>query len=164
MLTDKKIEKNYQKLLSTNEKFGFLSQEFIEQYGEELKTAGSVYSTHTEPGGAVLYALTVTKYSVMINSTLPKAKQFEEAEVIKLAIMSSLRMAVADTEFYQEEIDANHVYKFVSTNCPLNKDEFTFVANKLEFVRNIYALAHIIKQAQELVGIEFVLPEQKTEG
>lgn len=169
MLSEKKINKNYQKLVDTNSKYQFLTEEFFTKFGEEIKTASSLNPGYQYPGGAVQFALTVTKYGVMINGVLPKNKRFAESEIVKLSIMYSLQsMAeigeseLGERAFYKEESISYNLYRFVSTGCLLNADEFNFIANKVEFIKTAYALGNLISNGIELAGLENVLPESET--
>lgn len=163
MLTEKKIEKNYDKLVATNTKYQFLTEEFFTQFGEEIKNGVSLNASYQEKGDLIHFALTVTKYAVMINGVLPKPKQFSEAEVIKMGIMYSLRN-LAETSgeaFFKEEVISRNLFRFVSTGCQLNAEEFNFIGNDLPFVKASYALGNLINNAIELAELEVVLPESE---
>jgi hypothetical protein len=157
MLTESKIEKNYQKLLATNEKHQFLSEEFISKYGNEIKVGLSTETNYTFAGGAILFALKVTKYAIMVNGLLPKNKQFDEGEIIRMSIMSNLRLGTEVEGTYKEEIDADNLYRFVSTGCKLNESEFKFMY--AEFLTDTFALGRLIKEAKSLANLEIILPE-----
>ena len=165
MLTETKIEKNYQKLVATNAKYQFLTEEFFVQYGEEIKNGVSLNAGYQYPGGAINFALKVTKYAIMINSVLPKNKQFSEVEIIKMSIMYTLKSLIADPGaegFFREEIISRNLYRYVNTGCVLNIDEFTFIGNDTKLVKSAYALGNLIIHAIQLADLENILPESET--
>lgn len=161
MLTEAKIEKNYQKLLTTNNTYGFLSESFLKEYGEAIKVGVSLETPYTFTGGTVLYALTVTKYAVMINGALPKAKQFDLGELIKMSIMSNLQMGVDEEGTFKEELMAQSLYRIISTGCTLNESEFSYMHS--DFLTDTFAIGRVIKEAKQLAILEMALPT-KSEG
>lgn len=99
MLSKEKITKNFKKFISTGEKYGFITDEFVGAYGQKLITAHSTSDKHYDyEGGLIHQALNLTKVAVEINKGLPEEKQFDLGLLIKLCCLWNIEDIRVDEE------------------------------------------------------------------
>lgn len=95
-LTKENVAKNYQKFCSTGEKYGFLTADLKEFLGVDILTApaSTMTSLHNAfEGGLIAHILTVTKYAVKINDTLPDTLKVNLESLIKVCCLHQIGKA-----------------------------------------------------------------------
>jgi hypothetical protein len=95
-LTKENVAKNYQKFCTTGEKYGFLTADLKEFLGVDILTApaSTMTSLHNAfEGGLIAHILTVTKYAVKINDTLPDALKVNLESLIKVCCLHQIGKA-----------------------------------------------------------------------
>lgn len=95
-LTEETIEKNAAKYFKTGEKRGFMTDEFIEKYGEVLVEAP--YSKTDEgpncfDGGLLDHVVKMTKHALDIHANLSEDKKVDEESLIKVCLLHQIGKA-----------------------------------------------------------------------
>ena len=91
-----KIAKNAKKFHDTGLKYDFVNEEFMTLLGEEFITAPAcstlnLYNAYE--GGLIQFILTVTKYAVSVNDSLPEDKKANLASLIKVSMLHQIGKA-----------------------------------------------------------------------
>lgn len=93
MLTETKIKENLAKYLHTCEKYGFLSDKLTETIGLDLLTSPATTSNQfyrAYEGGLVEHILSLTKFAVNINKTLPENMAIDQKTLVKVCLLHQL--------------------------------------------------------------------------
>lgn len=104
-----KIAKNAKKFYDTGVKHDFVNEELMELLGEEFITAPAcstlnLYNAYE--GGLIQFILTITKYAVSVNETLPENKQADVKSLIKVCMLHQIgksKMFVEQTSKWHRE-------------------------------------------------------------
>jgi len=149
MLTQEKITKNAAKYFKTGETYGFMSNELIEFLGVDIVKAPA--STHKDmcnafEGGLIEHLLTVAKYAMNINDTLPETMRLSKDSLLKVCLLHQIgkcRMYVPCTSQWHKD-NQGKMYDYSSDNLPIKIGEMSVA----------YALSHGVKLSDdELVAI-----------
>jgi hypothetical protein len=95
-LTEEKIESNAKTYFKTGEKYGFINDAFIENYGEAMMEAP--YSKTEEGhncfnGGLIDHIIKMTKHALAINENLSEDKVVEKETLIKVCFLHQIGKA-----------------------------------------------------------------------
>lgn len=96
MLTQEKITKNAAKYFKTGETYDFMPQGLVELLGVDMIKAPA--STHKNmynafEGGLIEHLLTVAKYAMNINETLPENMKLTKESILKVALLHQIGKA-----------------------------------------------------------------------
>ena len=88
-----KVAKNAKKFNDTGLKYDFVNEELMTLLGEDFITAPAcstlnLYNAYE--GGLIQFILTVTKYAVSVNDSLPEDKKANPASLIKVAMLHQI--------------------------------------------------------------------------
>lgn len=147
MLTEKKINKNWDLFLATNSKYGnILSDEFLNAHGETLKTAKGCgfHRAFVYDGGLVSSIIKTTKFAVSINNSLPESLRLSVDEIIRFIFLS---------KSFTGESTTNHAFQLMNHGVKLSELEFGFVINDFDVIKDSL-LADIISNASHLSKVE----------
>ena len=149
MLTQEKITKNAAKYFKTGETYGFMPSELMEFLGVDIVKAPA--STHENmcnafEGGLIEHMLTVAKYAMNINDTLPETMRISKDSLLKVCLLHQIgksRMYVPCTSQWHKD-NQGKMYDYSSDNLPIKVGELSVS----------YALSHGVKLSDdELVAI-----------
>ena len=104
-----KVAKNAKKFYDTGVKYDFVNEELMNLLGEDFITAPAcstlnLYNAYE--GGLIQFILTVTKYAISVNDTLPEDKKADSKSLIKVCMLHQIgkaKMFVEQTSKWHRE-------------------------------------------------------------
>lgn len=87
------IVKNTKKYFETAQKYGFMTEEFMEFLGEAFikAPASTMKDLHNAfEGGLIDHLLRVTKFAISINDSLPETLQLSKESIIKVCLLHQI--------------------------------------------------------------------------
>jgi hypothetical protein len=147
MLTQEKITKNAAKYFKTGETYDFMPQGLVELLGVDMIKAPA--STHKNmynafEGGLIEHLLTVAKYAMNINETLPENMKLTKESILKVALLHQIGKAKlyvpCESQWHRD--NQGKMYEFNPNITALKLGERSIV----------YALSHGVKLTDEEIS------------
>lgn len=151
MLDKEKIVANAKKYYETLKKHGIDNDQFIQFLGTEFvsQSASTQLDYHfCYEGGLINYLLTVTKYAIGINDSLPENEQVNKESLIKVCLLHGIGKAHLyipnESEWHREKqgklyefnekvtsmrVGERSIYYLAKFNIKLNEDEHIAILN-----------------------------------
>lgn len=181
MIDKEKVSKNFKKFVTTGQKFGFVTEELINDLGKDLLSAPA--STSTEyygafEGGLILNTLNITKYAVELNKTLPEELQVEMGSLLKVCLLHQIGKAKLfvpkNSDWHKERgimydfnndvismsVGERSIYYATTNGVSFTEDEYQAILNYNKSSEDKQAKLHtnklgqLLKAAIIMAGIE----------
>jgi hypothetical protein len=177
-----KIEKNTNKLFSTNEKYNIFTKELLKFLGDDFITApaSTMTSLHNAfPGGLIDHTILTTKYAVDINLSLPENIRVDNESLIKVCFLhqigKSFLYKLCESEWHRKNqgkmyefkddmvsmrVGERSAYYALSHGVTLSEEEFQSIVNydkpddDKQARWDSSTLGIILRQANDLAIIE----------
>lgn len=116
MITPKRLLNNKIKMKETIEAYNIFSDSLIEFLGEQFYISPASVSVDMYgcyPGGLVDFILKVSKYSVLVNETLPPEIKQEKSKILKMCVLSQIGKTFLFKENKNEwQVKAGKLYEY----------------------------------------------------
>jgi hypothetical protein len=96
MLNKEKVTKNFTRLVGIGMDNGFITDELLEELGEDwikAPASGSTEFPGCYEGGLVNMSLRVAKYAIHMNDLLPEEKRLDKKSILKVCILHNIGKA-----------------------------------------------------------------------
>ena len=164
VLTEEKIEKNISTFVKTGEKYGFVNDEFIELYGEDLMNAPASMTEEGHNcfnGGLVDHIIRMTAHALKINDGLAPSKQVGKESLIKVCFLHQIGKA----KMFKPNTSSWHLERGI--NFAWNEETIALkvAENSIKYIMNTgIKLTEDEYDAIMLYGGEFTNRPLKSEG
>jgi hypothetical protein len=155
-LTKEKIIKNTEKYFTTAKSKGFMPESLMTFLGEDFIKAPATTLTeyfNAFEGGLISHLLTVTKYAIGVNNSLPENERVDQDSLIKVCLLHQIgkaKMFVPETSEWHRT-NQGKMYNFAKDNVSMRVGERSV----------FYALSHGVQLSD--VEVAAILSHDKTD-
>jgi 23S rRNA maturation-related 3'-5' exoribonuclease YhaM len=129
VLEKERIVANTKKYFDTATKLGFMTEELMSFLGEDFIKAPA--STMTDlhnafEGGLIEHLLTVAKYAVLVNKSLPDDEKVDQDSLLKVCLLHQIGKAKLYKPCESEwHVKKGYIYEFKKDTTPIKVNELS---------------------------------------